>query len=184
MHLMLITVTIRKAVKTFWGRNEGTFGIESQDMKRYLDKSVVIRGHEINLTPIRKRRQQDQQKRPFFDPDGVKVKIYDAFSLNCRSIKNKTFDDFFTNMGVDIIKQTQPERCKERRDTYNTNRFLVVKNVDENGKKIDLGERISVSGTQGGDYHYGGVTYAGDGGQTQTQTGTKESIDFIPQSGT
>ena len=33
----------------------------------------------------------------------------------------------------------------------------------------------------GGDYHYGGVTYAGDGAQTQTQTGTKDSIDLYPK---
>ena len=47
-----------------------------------------------------------------------------------------------------------------------------------------MDEQLTDIRRPGGDYPYGGVTYAGDGGQPQTQTDTKDSIDFIPQSRT
>ena len=143
-----------KAVKTFWGRNLGTFGIQSTDMSRYVDKHLVIRGHKIQLTPIRKRQPQqqqqqkeEQQRRRFFNPDGLKIRIFDAWELQHRGIEHNVFDEYFEKIGAEVIKQTQPERCRENRDVFNTNRFVVVKKTNNDGTEIDFGNRITVAGT-------------------------------------
>lgn len=144
-----------KAVRKFWGRNLGTYGIESKDMARYLEKSLTIRGHEIKLIAVRNQpighgngrddHQQHPSRRPFFDPDGVKIRIFDAFGLQNRSIHAEQFDNYFADLGVEIIKMTQPERCRERRHVFNTNRFIVVKSMNADGTKVDFGESINVS---------------------------------------
>lgn len=133
---------VHKAVKKFWGKNLGTFGIESTDMDSYVDTSVVIRGHSIKLEPVRRR----QKRQIFRDPDGIKIRIYDAYGLQYRGINGGLFDDYFNNFGVEIIKQTQPERCQERREFYNTNRFIVVKKTNIDGVEVDFGAKITVSG--------------------------------------
>ena len=131
-----------KAVKKFWGRNLGTYGIESTDMDRYVDSEVVIRGHTIKLEPVRRK----QRKQIFRDPDGIKIRIFDAYGLQFREIDGGLFDDYFDGLGVEIIKQTRPERCRDRPEVYNTNRFIVVKKTNHDGNVVDFGSRISVSG--------------------------------------
>ena len=131
-----------KAVKKFWGRNLGTYGIESTDMERYVDSNVVIRGHTIKLEPVRRK----QKKQIFRDPDGIKIRIFDAYGLQFRGIHGGLFDDYFDGLGVEVIKQTRPERCRDRPEVFNTNRFIVVKKTNHDGIAVDFGSRITVSG--------------------------------------
>ena len=127
-----------KAVKSF--QEVGTFGIESVEMEKYLDTKLIIRGHEIPLTAVRKKTKRQSS----YDPEGVKIRIYDAYGLSYRHIQNGTFDEYFKSLGVDIIKQCQPEKCREDRDIYNTHRYLVVKSTNKDGVKVDFGTRITV----------------------------------------
>ena len=146
-----------KAVRTFRGKDVGLYSIESKDMERYLDTTLVIRGHEIKLIRIRR-----NQKRQYFrDPDGIKIRIFDAYGLQYRHIQNETFDEYFNSLGVEIIKQTQPESCRERRDVFNTNRYVVVKKVDDKGTTIDFGSRITISGISFKISYYGMEKYCG-----------------------
>ena len=146
------------AVKTGWGRRLGTFVIESTDMKPYVNTSLTIRGKEIPLRPIfRKRRAErdsnedaeeeagEENNEKTFDPDTLKVRIFDAFEVRYRSISSEEFDNAFLEMGVDVIKPTLPEKCRDRRDVLNGNRYVIVKPIDEEGNKIDMGGRINVS---------------------------------------
>ena len=144
-----------KAIKSGWGLTLGTFRIESTDMKRYVDKSLMIRGVPVPLIPIRpavhhdtqgNSRQTQYRARDNRDPDGIKIRIFDAYTLQNRGIDNSRFDEYFENLGVEIIKPTQPETCRERREILNTNRFIVVKKFNDQGTKVDFGERITVQG--------------------------------------
>ena len=60
-----------KAVKTYRGQREGTFGIESTNMARYVGTHLVIRGHEIKLVPVR-RRQIGQHNKDNKDNSSIK----------------------------------------------------------------------------------------------------------------
>lgn len=151
---------VHKAVKTGRGMQIGTFRIESENMQQYVGKKMRIRNHDIELIPVRRKKEFELKSRNF-DPNGVKVQIFDAWSLGFKSIDHQAFDEYFMKRGIDIIKPTQPERCKYRRNTFNTNRYIVVRNVDENGKKIDLGERIEVGGTSFTISYYGKLHYCG-----------------------
>ena len=146
------------AVKTGWGRRLGTFVIESTDMKPYVDTSLTIRGHEIPLKPIfRKRRAErdsnegtdedtgEENYEKNFDPETLKVRIFDAFEVRYRSISSEEFDNAFLEMGVDVVKPTLPEKCRDRRDILNGNRYIIVKPIDDDGNRIDMGGRITVS---------------------------------------
>ena len=119
-----------KGVKAMWGAAlVGLFKIESKDFSQYVGKSLVIRREEIKLKPVRKRRrnryafnqrrpnQYDQEKRK-----GLLVTIYDSYELRYRDISNELFDQYFLNLGVEIIKQTRPQFCRGSREVFNTNR--------------------------------------------------------------
>ena len=157
------------AVQTFRGRNLGTFSIESTDMKRYVGTHLVIRGKEIPLTPIRKRKpnQPQQQhrnfsdRRRFHDPDGLKIRIFDAWKIHHRQIPHNAFNEYFEQIGVEIIKPTQPERCREYREVFNTNRFIVVRKIKDDGTVVDFGERISVAGVSFKLSYFGIQRYCG-----------------------
>jgi hypothetical protein len=143
-----------KAVKKFWGRNLGTFAVESTEMEKYAGKNLVIRGHHIPLVPVYKRppQQQHQQqhtpqnRRRFFDPDGLKIRIFDAWKLQHRGIKNQEFNEYFQSIGAEVIVMAQPERCKDFREIFNTNRFIVVKKTNNEGNTIDFGTHATVGG--------------------------------------
>ena len=138
------------AVKAGWGSRLGTFVIESTDMLPYVGTFLDIRGHEIPLKPVRKQpprqRADGHQHRRHndFDPDTVKVRIFDAYEVRYRSILSEDFDKVFIDMGVDVVRPTVPERCRERRELLNTNRYVIVKPFDENGAKIDMGTHVTV----------------------------------------
>ena len=151
---------VHKAVNTGRGMQIGTFRIESEDLQQYVGKTLTIRNHPIELIPIRKRKEAEQKRRNF-DPNGVKVRIFDAWSLPFKSIDHQAFDEYFTKRGIDIIRPTQPERCRERRNVFNTNRYIVVRNTDENGQKIDLGERIEVADKSFNISYFGKLHYCG-----------------------
>ena len=137
------------AVKAGWGSRLGTFVIESTDMQPYVGSSLDIRGYDIPLKPVRK---QPPRQRAFgqhhrhndFDPDTVKVRIFDAYEVRYRSILSEDFDKVFIDMGVDVVRPTVPERCRERRELLNTNRYVMVKPFDERGAKIDMGTHVTV----------------------------------------
>ena len=132
----------QKAVKAGFGRNLGTFQIESTDMDRYIDTELIIRGHKIKLEPLRRKQKKQFQR----DPDGIKIRIYDAYGLQFRGLNGELFDDYFDSLGVGIIKQTRPERCRNRPEVFNTNRFIVVKKTTQDGIEVDFGSRINVAG--------------------------------------
>ena len=140
-----------KVVKQFYGRNLGTFSIQSDDIQRYVDKKLVIRGNEIDLTPVREnperqnQRQENRRSRNH-DPDAMKVRIFGAFDGKHRALDNYLFDEYFASLGAEMVIPTRIERYYDRRD-FNENRYIVVKKTDSNGKKIDFGERIYVGGT-------------------------------------
>ncbi len=141
-----------KTVKTLRNSMIGTFRIESSNFALYVDKKVTIRNVELPLVPVRKFKNGDRQGPVFssrprhFDPDGVMVTIYDAYELQYHGISHEQFDNYFIQMGVDVIKPTQPQRCRKRRDAFNTNRYLVVKNVNPDGTSVDMGDRIVIEG--------------------------------------
>ena len=143
-----------KAVKMFRGNREGTFAIESTNMSRYVGTSLVIRGHSIPLTPFRKRprgqqpenRVYAQPRRRRVDPDRLRIRIFDAWELRHRNLDDRLFDEYFKGLGAEIIESTQPETCREDREIFNTNRFLFVKKVKEDGSPIDFGNRITIAG--------------------------------------
>ena len=158
-----------KAVKTFRGNREGTFAIESTDMTRYVGTSLVIRGHSIPLTPFRKRpRGQQQQNRVYtqtrrrrVDPDRLRIRIFDAWELRHRNIDDRLFNDYFKSLGAEIIESTQPETCRDDHEIFNTNRFLFVKKVKDDGSPIDFGNRITVAGQSFRLSYYGMQKYCG-----------------------
>ena len=148
-----------KLVKTLWGRDLGLFRVYSQDMGRYADKNLIIRGMEVTMQPIRKRKNHFQvftdetgrsqgpiRRGKSFDPDGIKIKIKDAWEPQHQDIPHSDFDEFFQSLGAEVIIQTQPERCYQNRHVNNTNRYLVVKKYREDGSEINFGKFLSVAG--------------------------------------
>ena len=109
---------------------------------RYVDKSVTIRGKQIKLTPVRKKQKEQRD----LDPDGIKIRIFDAYRMQTRAIHGDEFDEWFERLGVNIIIRARPERCRENRNFFNTNRFIVVKKTNEKGESVDFGDKITVSG--------------------------------------
>lgn len=138
------------AIKAGWGSRLGTFVVESTDILPYVNTSLNIRGHDIALRPVCKQPQRQQtgqhQPRNDFDPDAIKVRIFDAFEVRYRTITSGAFDEAFIKMGVDVVKPTLPERCRNRREMLNTHRYVIVKPLDENGNRIDMGSHINVDG--------------------------------------
>ncbi len=109
----------------------------------------MIRQHEIPLMPIRKRPQGQRhdhqfsvrQKRRNYDPDNLKIQIFDASELRYRKIDNNLFDEHFRIFGAEVIRSTQSERCRDDLGLFNTNRYIVVK------KRMQMGSS-SISGTE------------------------------------
>ena len=158
-----------KAVKTYEGNRKGTFGIQSTDMERYVGTSLVIRGYEIPLNPIRKRprgqrldnQNPGRQKPKNYNPDGLKIRIFDAWELRYRKIDYNLFDEHFRSLGAEIIRSTQPERCRDDADIFNTNRYIVVKKTNENGELIAFGNRITIDGVSFKLSYFGIQRYCG-----------------------
>ena len=161
-----------KAVITHRNRNLGTFAVETTDTRRYINKHLVIRGKEVPIIPIYKRRRQQQwqqqqhdgrrnNRQKFFDPDGLKIRIFDAWKIQHRSTTHQKFDEHFREIGVEVIKPTQPERCREFREVFNSNRYIVVKKTNDEGVEVDFGNRITVDGVSFKLSYFGMKRYCG-----------------------
>ena len=150
-----------KVVKAGWGRTLGTFEIQSDDISSYINTVLTIRGNRIPLTPVRKTTVQNaRQSTKDFDPNSIKIRIFDAFNGPYREMDNSCFNEFFSQLGVEIVIPTQIEREKNRRD-FNSNRYIVVKKVDADGKQIDFGERITVDDKTFKISYYGQLKFCG-----------------------
>ena len=126
---------------------KGLFKIIADDFTPYLNKTIVIRGKEIQLIPRMKR---ELRQSSYFAPEkreGTYVTIYDAYDPEYRSIDHEAFDEHFASIeGVEILVQTQPQRDKKFRTSLTGHRFLVVKHIDADGNKIDLGSCVRLQG--------------------------------------
>ena len=124
------------------GPLSGIFKIDADDITKYLNTTIEIRGVQLPITGIKKR----ERWRPITERFGTLVTIFDAFEREFRYISNESFDDYFANMpGVEVVKQTEPQRIKGE-DVPNGNRYLVVTHEGEKGAKIDLGTSIEIDG--------------------------------------
>ena len=131
-----------KCVKMMRGPLSGIFKIDADDITKYLNTTIEIRGVQLPITGIKKR----ERWRPITERFGTLVTIFDAFEREFRYISNESFDDYFANMpGVEVVKQTEPQRIKGE-DVPNGNRYLVVTHEGEKGAKIDLGTSIEIDG--------------------------------------
>ena len=111
---------------------------------------MVIRGVEIPLVPVRKTDPKGGGpsffQNPNFDPDGIKVTIYDAWQLQNQHISGESFDELFWEMGLEIIRQTQPKRRYDRKDMFTFDRLIIVKSATNDGSRVDMGSSITVEG--------------------------------------
>ena len=65
-------------------REIGTYSLESNNMGRYVGKSISVRDKLIELIPVRKR-----ERKPYHhnhDPDGIKIRIFGAFGHPYRNL--------------------------------------------------------------------------------------------------
>ena len=122
----------------------GIFRLDSDDYQRYVDKSLKIRGITLPITPRHKSRNTAG---PTYQPsrrerrEGTLITIYGAYRREYRYIDNALFDKVFEEMGLEVIKLTQPQTTKNT-SILNNNRYLVVENlVTETGTK-DIGTYI------------------------------------------
>ena len=143
-----------KRIQPMRGKNIGVFRVQSNDFNQYMDKTLTIRGEELHLKPIRRKpRQQRQEGKTYrdnrnnnYDPDATRITIYDAYDLHFQDIPNEAFDNYFTELGCRIVRQTQPQRSRDNREMLTINRFIVLRANKEDGTVIDLGHKILVDG--------------------------------------
>jgi hypothetical protein len=140
-----------KSVTAMYGQRLGVYKIQSANIEPYVDSTVVIRGKELTLKAIRKRPRrptgrvyQDERERNHRDPDGLIITMYDAFDIKFRGLQNELFDNYFHEMGVEILKPTAPQTHRHHKGVFTTNRFVVVKKIDADGNRIDFGTHIKV----------------------------------------
>ena len=145
-----------KSITAMRGGLMGLFMLESENYERYRNKSVFVRGVELKITPrIQKEREgpspiygrYNQNHRYHGERrEGTLVTIWDSYKFKVRHISNELFDEHFQNIeGVEVIKQTQPQKTPGS-STLNNNRYLVVKNEAEDKSKIDLGSSVEIMG--------------------------------------
>ena len=129
---------LTKVVKARRGPLLGLYVIEAEDYTNYVGKVVRLRNEELPITPRYFTKRASNKK------DGTLVTLYDAYDRKSQSIPGTSFDQYFMETeGVTILKQTTPQRHKDTR-VLNGNRFVVL---SFDPTKIDLGESISIGGT-------------------------------------
>ena len=129
---------------------QGIFRVDSNDYSPYKDKTLKIRDKEIAFRPKYPRKQATGSSGPTFGErrEGTLVTIYQAFRQPNRHIGNEKFDEYFTNIQVEILKPTEPQ-LRKRTSVLNNNRYLVVQKLDEDEEiKNRIGSSIVVSGTK------------------------------------
>lgn len=130
----------------------GLWSLDTDDFQRYVGQSIQIRGQEIQLKP--KYRPRHARGGETFSMgrggrgqrrDGTLITIFGAFKRQHRTISGELFDKVFQAIdGLEVIKQTQPQKTKGT-TVLNNNRFLVVKQSDPT-KKVDIGSSIHLMG--------------------------------------
>ena len=123
----------------------GVFRLDTDDIDRYVGKSVEIRGKLIPITPYYRVISQEDSGPSYFPrhrKEGTLITIYGAYRRDNRHITNEAFDAIFTEQGLEIIKLTQPQFNKNT-NILNNNRYLVVEKIEE-GR--DIGTFIKVMG--------------------------------------
>ena len=132
----------------------GLWSLDSDDFQRYIGKSIKVRGHDIQLKPkYRPRRREPGPDGATYvmgrggrsgRREGTLVTIFGAYKRHHRNISGELFDQVFQAIeGLDVIKQTQPQKTKGT-TVLNNNRFLVVKSNSTD--KLDIGSSIHVMG--------------------------------------
>ena len=131
----------------------GLWSLDSDDFQRYIGKSIKVRGEDIQLKPKYRPRRRDPGPHTVFAMgqggrsgrrEGTLVTIFGAYKRRHRNISGELFDQVFQAIeGLDVIKQTQPQKTKGT-TVLNNNRFLVVKSNSTN--KLDIGSSIHVMG--------------------------------------
>ena len=134
----------------------GIWSLDSDNFSRYVGKTITIRGVDINLKPKYKQLQRmddgsNGRTYSFGKPrrrEGTLITIFGAYQRRNRHIPNELFDENFQNMnGVEVIKQTEPQKTKGT-TVLNNNRYLVVKSVDPQVKKLDVGTSMTIMGNR------------------------------------
>ena len=134
---------VMKSVTAMRGQLIGIFKVESDNYARYEGKTVMIRGVEIKLVPRFLRPGHNGKTYSYDDRPrtGTLITIYDAYKQCNRHIDHELFDDHFSRIqGLEVLKQTQPQKTKGSK-TLNNNRFLVVKTSTDD---MDLGTSIII----------------------------------------
>lgn len=110
---------------------QGIFRVDSDDYSLYKEKTLTIREKEIAFRPKYQRKNEATSRGPTFTErrEGTLITIYGAFRKPHRHISNEEFDDYFTNIQVEIIKPTEPQ-LKKRTSVLNNNRYLVVQKIE------------------------------------------------------
>ena len=140
-----------KGVAPMQASLKGLFRIDSDDYQRYIDKTVVIRGVELKITPRMYRTKERAGPRYTDEQRGICITIFDAYQHQYRKtgknyISHEVFDEHFLNMdNIEVIKQTTPQRGRGS-PTLNNSRFLVIKSTIEGQSKIDIGSSVLIQG--------------------------------------
>ena len=129
---------------------QGQFRVDSSDYSLYANKSLTIRETAIPFTPVYVRNNDNHSRGQTFRDnrrEGTLITIYRAYRAPLRNISNEEFDDYFANIGIEVIKQTQPQ-LKKGTNVLNNNRYLVVQKLDDDeeakkriGTSITIGNR-------------------------------------------
>ena len=113
-----------KSAKAMWGNKLGCFKIQSTDFSPYMNTVLVIRGRELKLNTIKRRQGRFysgaansgfERQRKTFDPNSVKITIYDAYELCYRSISNEVFDNYFHDEGSRSSDRLDPKLTENNR---------------------------------------------------------------------
>ena len=137
---------------------KGIFRIDSNDYARYNGQVLTIRERELQFIPKHRQpkkqspsygrrgpRDSDNSQRPN-RKEGTFITIYRAYRLEHRGLYNELFDDYFREMGIEVIKTTLPQFKKGTR-VLNNNRYLVVQKLDDHKELRDkLGSFITIDG--------------------------------------
>ena len=110
---------------------QGIFRVDSDDYSHYQGKTLTIRQKEIPFRP-KYQRKNEHSSGPTYGGrrEGTLITIYGAFRTPHRGITNDEFDEYFTNLQVEVIKPTEPQ-VKKRTSVLNNNRYLVVQKLDD-----------------------------------------------------
>ena len=123
---------------------QGIFRVDSDDYSPYKGRTLTIRDKEIAFRPKYKRKSEHgggysegiKGSGRNGRQEGTLITIYGAFRKPHRHINHDEFDDYFTNIQVNIIKPTEPQ-VRKHTSVLNNNRYLVVQKLDGDDDTIN-----------------------------------------------